>query len=430
LTRRRAPGYRRKRLMSCDIAAGVERPLRPAFLSPSWPAGNAANGIVSYVDRMIPSLRRLRHEPCVLAACQSRGAVWPDVYFLRDQERTPLARAIDPIAFRLSSEHALRRRFAENIVRAVMRARAERGIDLLEMEETFGLAQLIKPRLAIPIVLRLHGPAFAMASWSSGSPASFSNRIRWEGAGIAKADAISAVSREILERTRVLYGLPLHNAIVIPNPAPIVPSQQRWRLADCDLSRILFVGRFDRLKGGDAVIDCMRILIRTFPEIRLWFAGPDNGFTDAAGKSWRFREYLARHAPEATACVDWIGTQTLESLGDLRRRAMVTVVASRYETFCLTALEAMAYGCPLVATRAGGIADMVADSVNGFLCPPGDPAAMAAAIARLHTDPDLAARFGEKAGEDAASNYHPDKIARQTAEFYRQVLDGHRTRPA
>lgn len=105
-------------------------------------------------------------------------------------------------------------------------------------------------------------------------------------------------------------------------------------------------------------------------------------------------------------------------------------MASRYETFCLTALEAMAYGCPLVATRAGGIADMVADSVNGFLCPPGDPAAMAAAIARLHTDPDLAARFGEKAGEDAASKYHPDKIARQTAEFYRQVLDGHRTRPA
>ena len=339
-----------------------------------------------------------------------------------------MARVIDPIAFRLSSENALRRRFAENIVRAVERASAERGIDLLEMEETFGLAQLIKPRLAIPVVLRLHGPFFAIGPLSAVSPASFRNRTRQEGAGIAKADAVSAVSKDILERTRAHYGMPLHNAVVIPNPAPVVPSQERWRLAGCDQSRILFVGRFDRVKGGDVVIDCLRILVRTFPNIRLWFAGPDQGFTGEDGKCWSLREYVGHHAPETASRVDWIGTQTLESLGDLRRRAMVTMVASRYETFGVTAVEAMAYGCPLVATRAGGLEEMVADGVNGLLCPTCDPVAMAAAVTRLLTEPGLAARLGGRAGEDAASNYHPDQIARQTAGFYQQVLDGHHTR--
>ena len=410
--------------MRCDPVAGAERLLRPAFLSPAWPAENAANGIVTYVDRITASLRRLGHQPCVLAACKSGGAIWPDAYFLWDQERTPLDRVIDPIAFRLNSEDASRRRFAANIVRSAMRAKAERGIELLEMEETFGLAQLVRPRLPIPIVLRLHGPFFAIGPASAASPAEIRARVRREGAGVAKVDAVSAVSRDILEKTRAQYGLPLPNAIVIPNPAPIVPLGERWRLAGCDRSRILFIGRFDRVKGGDVAIDCMRILVRTFPNIRLWFAGPDNGFTDDAGKRWSFREYVRQHAPEAAACVDWLGTQTLESLSDFRRRALVTIVASRYETFGLTALEAMAFGCPLVTTRAGGIPEMVSDGVNGLLCPPAEPGAMAAAIARLVREPDLAVRLGDRAGKDATDNYHPDKIARQTAAFYRQVLEG------
>lgn len=416
--------------MSRDTGAAGERLLSPAFLSPSWPAANAANGIVTYIDRMIPSLRRLGHRPCVLAACHSADVLWPDVYFLYDEEyRTPLERIIDSIAFRLNSHNALRRRFAGNIIMAALRARAQNGVELLEMEETFGLAQLIKPRLAMPIVLRLHGPLFALAQCCTDS-AAHGPRILREGVGIAKADAVSAVSRDILERTRTQYGLPLHDAVVIPNPAPIVPCQLRWRLADCDRSRILFVGRFDRVKGGDTVIDCMRILVRAFPNLQLWFAGPDNGLTDDEGKRWSIKEYLAQHAPEAVACVEWIGTQSQESLAEFRRQAMVTIVASRYEAFGLTVLEAMAYGCPLVATRTGGIAETVADGVNGILCPPADPSAMAAAIARLLTEPNLAATLGRRAGEDAASGYHPDTIARETARFYQRVLDGHRTRPA
>ena len=396
---------------------------RVAFLSPSWPPERTANGIVTYVERISGALRRLGHRTCILSAGSSCDGLGPDVYLLWDQKRARTGRILDGIAFRLNQETAFRRRYAACLVAAAQRAVADRGVELLEMEETFGLAHLLKPRLAIPVVVRLHGPFFANAPHSAVTMEdSFDTRVRLEGVGIARADAVSAVSKHILEKTRAHYGLPLAGAAVIPNPAPIVPGGERWRLGECDPSRILFVGRFDRVKGGDVVIDCLRILTRRFPDLRLWFVGPDKGFTDDRGKCWSLAEYLSQRAAEVAACVEWLGQQPPPAVDELRRKAMLTVVASRYEAFGLTALEAMAYGCPMVATNAGGISETVSDEVNGLLCRPGDAEHMAAQVARLLSDANLAARLGRRAAQDAATCYHPDAIARKTADFYRSVL--------
>jgi glycosyltransferase involved in cell wall biosynthesis len=216
--------------------------------------------------------------------------------------------------------------------------------------------------------------------------------------------------------------LPLEDAVVIPYPAPLVPHPQRWRLADCDRKRILFVGRFDRHKGGDVVVDCLRKLLRTHPGTRLWFVGPDDGLTDEDGRRWNLARYIAERAPEVAAAIDWLGRLTHAVIDPLRRQAALTIVGSRYEVFGLVVLEAMARGCPLVATRTGGIAEIVEDGVNGLLCRPGDADDMAAKVASQLDNPELAARLGERAGEDAAGRYHPDGIARATAEFHGEVL--------
>jgi glycosyltransferase involved in cell wall biosynthesis len=86
-------------------------------------------------------------------------------------------------------------------------------------------------------------------------------------------------------------------------------------------------------------------------------------------------------------------------------------------------LEAIAYGSPLVATRTGGIVEIIEDGVNGVLARPGDPDDLAAAIARLLEAPEFAAKLGARAAEDAALRYHPDAIARETAAFFQTVLD-------
>ncbi|MGA6974295.1 MAG: glycosyltransferase family 4 protein [Candidatus Binatus sp.] len=406
------------------VGAVGGRPLTVAFLTPEWPPDKAANGIVSYVDSLTAGLRRLGHKPCILGGHSDSSNSLPDVFLLEQQERSTLAWIRDVLAFRINPSEALRQRFSSALVRATRRAIAERGVELLEMEESLGLVQLVKPQLPIPVVVRLHGPHFVNGP-AMGIPAdaAFRRRVRDEGIGIAKADGVSAPSRGVLERTRAYYGLPLSGAVFIPNAGPVVLAEHRWSLAECDRSRLLFVGRFDRHKGGDVVIDAFRIVARRFPEVRLWFVGPAEGLTDEQGRRWTLAEYIAERAPEVADRIDCLGRQPNASLAELRRKAFVTMVASRYENLPMVVLEAIAYGSPLAATRTGGIVEIIEDGVNGVLARPGDPEDLAAAILRLLEAPEFAADVGRRAAEDAGRRYHPDTIARETAAFHQTVID-------
>ena len=96
------------------------------------------------------------------------------------------------------------------------------------------------------------------------------------------------------------------------------------------------------------------------------------------------------------------------------------VLPSLYEDLSSALIEAMAAGLPVVATGVGGTADLVQDGVNGLLVPPGDPAALAAAISRVLADPAAAARLSAAGRRTAAAYAWPD-ISRQVLDVYRQV---------
>jgi glycogen(starch) synthase len=85
-------------------------------------------------------------------------------------------------------------------------------------------------------------------------------------------------------------------------------------------------------------------------------------------------------------------------------------------------LEALAVGCPVIATAVGGVPEVVRDGENGLLVPPRDPAALAAAIARFFGDPELRARLSEAApgsvaaySEEAVFGEIEAELARATA---------------
>jgi glycosyltransferase involved in cell wall biosynthesis len=380
---------------------------------------------VSYVANATEALRKLGHAPCIISADSDPAALTPDVYPLDWKARSGLTRLREALRFRINPRMAHRQRYSRALVLAARKAIRERGAELLEMEESFGLIQLVKPQLPIPILTKLHGPHFLNGP-VLGVPAdaSFRQRVRTEGFGIAAADGVSAPSRDVLERTRAFYGMPLAEAQVIPYPAPNVPPEQRWTLEECDRSRLLFVGRFDRHKGGDVVIDAFNRVARRFPQIRLWFAGPADGpLVDDNGRRWTRAEYLSERAPEISQRIDWLGRQSNSALAELRRKAFLTIVSSRYETFGMVVLEAMAYGCPLVATRAGGIIELVEHGSNGILVSSGNPDELASALTALLEAPEMAAKLSRRAAEDAVSRFNSEAIARQSIAFYQTVLD-------
>jgi glycosyltransferase involved in cell wall biosynthesis len=329
--------------------------------------------------------------------------------------------------YRTAPDSTWSRQVCRAVIAEAHRATLERGIQLIEMEEAFGWPRLVRPKVPIPVVIRLHGPWFVMGPLRGArDDAAFRRRVRHEGQAIRLADGVSAPSREILERTRAYYGLPLEDAVAIPPPVPIMPASECWRLAECDPHTILFVGRFDRHKGGDILIDAFARVASLFPEARLRFVGPDFGFIDDDQRRWTITEYLHARLPvDVLPRVEWMGQQPNTALRALRRQALVTVVCSRYETFGLVVTEAMAQGCPLVASSVGGIPEIVTDGVNGLLCQPGDPTDLAAKLGQLLQDPARAERLGCRARRDCETRFSPVALAGRMAAFYRRVIERH-----
>jgi glycogen synthase len=99
------------------------------------------------------------------------------------------------------------------------------------------------------------------------------------------------------------------------------------------------------------------------------------------------------------------------------------VLPSLYEELGTVLLEAMQAALPVVASKTGGIPDVIEDGVNGLLVPPGDPEALARAIDRLLADRDLARRLSEGAQEQG-KDYDWEVLAERVLKIYRGVTAG------
>jgi glycosyltransferase involved in cell wall biosynthesis len=312
------------------------------------------------------------------------------------------------------------------IERAVRSTLVHFPIEIIEIEEAFGLASRIIKLKRVPVVTRLQGPWFLNGEvLGEKKDATFFQRVEQERLSIALADAVTAPSQDILDRTREYYGLPLDGARVIPCPIEPRADDMAWNLAASDRNRIVFVGRFDLHKGADVMIDAFVRLASSRPTLELDFVGPDRGIPDSSGGLVRIAEYLDRHVrdPAIARRIVIRGQKPASEIDAYRRRGFVTVVPSRYETFGYTAVEAMRLGCPVVAADSGGLREIVRDGETGLLFRSGDSQPLAAQIDRLLSTPDLAVRLGEAARRDISRHYDPVSIAETTLDLYASVVE-------
>jgi starch synthase len=121
--------------------------------------------------------------------------------------------------------------------------------------------------------------------------------------------------------------------------------------------------------------------------------------------------------------VKFLGVKPRGELVELYQQASVVAVPSVWDNSPNVIYEAMACGTPVVASRVGGIPELVDDGVTGLLVPPGDADALADAIVALLGDPARRAQMGEHARERAVEEYSVDKIVTRTVGFYEYMLD-------
>jgi D-inositol-3-phosphate glycosyltransferase len=121
--------------------------------------------------------------------------------------------------------------------------------------------------------------------------------------------------------------------------------------------------------------------------------------------------------------VDFKGPQLQTALPDYYRAADLCLVPSHHETFGMAALEAMACGATVVASRVGGLATTIQHGITGVLIPPRDDAALAAAIAALLADTPRRHSLGRQAARWAQSYAWPS-VARALVEVYDELVPG------
>jgi glycosyltransferase involved in cell wall biosynthesis len=123
--------------------------------------------------------------------------------------------------------------------------------------------------------------------------------------------------------------------------------------------------------------------------------------------------------------VDFAGWQRQPALRRLLHGCSVFAVASRYESFSVATLEAMACGKPVVASRVGGIPELIEHGRNGILVDPDDPDALCAAISQLLADEGLRESLGANARLTVSARFSADAMgARYEAAFTRLLLMG------
>lgn len=225
------------------------------------------------------------------------------------------------------------------------------------------------------------------------------------------ANVVTAISSVLVQRAEK-FGK--KNIERIPNGITIAPLEQACMEHGKVPGRILFVGRLEPMKGVDTLITAFAQLI-TLPDV------PPSLHLHVVGDGSLRAECIAlAERRGVTDRVRFLGRLTDHRLFREYAEAEIFCGLSRSEALGNVFLEAQATGCAVVATRVGGIPDIVHHEKNGILVAPNDAPNAAQAMHLLSIDPELRLRLVE-AGREYVKRFDWDAIAPQYAKVYRSL---------
>jgi glycosyltransferase involved in cell wall biosynthesis len=285
---------------------------------------------------------------------------------------------------------------------AVLRLRRlARSVDVVHVNSSVILAGAVAGRLAgRPVV------------WHVRESYRDAHRLWWGYSRVIRllANSAVAISREGrdelvqagVRRTELVYdGLELP----LPPPLPEPPD-----------SGLVMIGRVNGWKGQEVLVAALALLRRTGLEVPSVIAG--DSFPGAEEHLQRLQDQVREAGLVQLVHLPGFVRDTATLLAGAR---LYVQPSRRPEPFGLALAEAMARGVACVATDAGGPRDLIASGVNGLLVPPGDPAALADAIALLWQDESLRHRLARAAEADIPRRFSADRMVDRVAALYETV---------
>jgi N-acetyl-alpha-D-glucosaminyl L-malate synthase BshA len=262
----------------------------------------------------------------------------------------------------------------------------------------------------LPFITTLHGTDITLV----GLDRSYLPITRF---GIDESDGVTAISSHLRERTRENLGITREIEVIrnfvncdfyVRNPELV--AQQRPRFAKPGEHLLVHLSNFRPVKRILDVIETFARVARALPARLLLIGdGPDRSAA----------EFLALRLGVGDR-VDFVGKQ--ENVNELLALSDLMLMPSEMESFGLAALEAMACRVPAVATRVGGVPELIEDGVNGLLYEVGDVDGMAAGAISILSDPALLERMSDAARRTAQDHFCATRIIPLYERYYERIL--------
>ena len=257
-----------------------------------------------------------------------------------------------------------------------------------------------------PVVTTVHGTDVSLV----GARPSYRDVVGW---ALRSSDRVTAPSEALAREASDRFSL-LEPVEVIPNFVPPAAGTRNAApapdVAGPGGGLIVHVSNFRPVKRAADVVAAFALVRRELP-VHLHMVGDGPG---RAAAERQCRELgIAEH-------VTFLGNQA--HVEPILERGDLFLSASESESFGLASLEALALGVPVVATRTGGVPEVVCENRNGLLCPIGDVEALAASCVSLLGDPARRQAFAEHGRRWARSRFDRGRIVARYRELYRATL--------
>ena len=255
-----------------------------------------------------------------------------------------------------------------------------------------------------PVVLHVHSGAFG--EFYGSRCGRFRKYVIRRTLGIATV--IITVSHAL--KKSIEHIDPNRRVVVVPNSVE-VPTEVAAMDNRRSTNIVLFLGKICAKKGAWDLLEAAACVKKHFPDVRVMFAG--NGEINELST-----RATALGIASAVDMRGWIeGSAKLQMMAE----CAVIVLPSYTEGLPMTVLEAMATGAPIVATKVGGIPDVVEDGVDGLLVEPGDIEGLAHALEQLLASSELRAKLSLAAKSKVVERFTPQRVIPAIEGIYREL---------
>lgn len=266
--------------------------------------------------------------------------------------------------------------------------------------------------VAIPTLTSARILKIPSVVWGRGSDVYLPDRFtRMTSKSILQnADTVLALTEEMKQKMREMCD---RDISVVPNGIDL----ERFKISSRGIKEgkaktIIFVGRLHPVKGVQYLIEAMAIVHQQMPDVKLIIVG------DGAERA--MLEELAERL-NLSDCIQFAGKVPQESIPQLMHQADVFALSSLSESFGIVNLEAMAAGLPIVATKVGGIPDVVEEGVNGYLVNAKNPDELADRLLVLLQNDEMREEISVT-NREKAKLYTWDEVATKVEKEYQKMI--------